>query len=289
VLLEENLWRKGEAGGVSESIADHIKIREAINANAELKDSMFFYDETKAETPNKDDVNLYQPEIRQNSCIVDEVATKKCKVKWIDSVEYLEKRAAHAPTFPPFKKYNWKKGKTEWKAECNNGHLCTESKLFAYVKIQNDKPGATKIVPATFMAYWIQAGLPPHNHIIRNYCYRTNMAEGEDPREVAEETESLRKLGAQIKGIYRGSATLRALPNYDNVLMRMIQPVAVACPGCFANVQAYKNGKMSPWDDSNCYVSRTHNSTIGGGKSRKRRSSKKLRKTRRRKSRSTSR
>jgi hypothetical protein len=236
------------------------------------------------------------------------------------------------PTFRPFKKYKQfevesagKKNK-KWMAECNNGHLCTESKLFAYSHLHNIKP-------RTFLAYWIGANEPPA-HIIRGYCYRTTHSVDELKKLLIDtvDKETLNTIGQFYRENNRGGILkvidtlgnkgliLRIIDSYDKeiedekemlkdlmldsrpplqmallgngtppekeflqelemattsdkkvkldeVLKSVLQPSAVVCPGCFANIQDYKDGKMHMWNGRDCYF--TRDSILQGGKQTK--------------------
>lgn len=301
------------------SIPNAASIKEKI-ISRNLNNIMFL-DEDFGKADNI--VNIYDRRIRNFPM----------EVHFVDSWKYLTQRRFlmegdkstglySGKSFKPFKKYkNYKvkvegpggtiTEKTKWMAECNNGHLCTESKLFAYAHYNN-------LEARSFVAYWIGGGVPPQ-HIIRGYCYRTE----EDPvelkkltdgitesalvekitksykDEIKQEKRLLEDLMISCRGPFTNmltrdkerypelraffasaiqstegnstvAARLEAEPSKLNrVLERVVQPSAVVCPGCFANIQDYKDGKMAMWDGRNCYFSR--NSVLSGGKSRKQR------------------
>ena len=183
-------------------------------------------------------------------------------VNWIDSCEYLDSRSAGGPTFRPFKKYRESRNKTRWQADCNNGHLCTESKLFAYAAY-ND------IATKSFVAYWIGNNVPTYDckddtqgcHVIESYCYNT------DSRQLNELVELCKPL---VKDPFD------SMKNFNEVMPYIVRPMAVVCPGCFANIRNYLAGKntggkplgMTSWNASNCYFPRR--GLVGGRKTRRR-------------------
>jgi hypothetical protein len=262
ILLEAKRWRKGPHGGDNwDTVAENVTIRTRIKENVELMNRMDFND-----TP-EDTVNIYNQNIRDIPITVN----------YVDSIQYLEDRSAGRPTFVPFKKY--KKNGGTWKTECNNGHLCTESKLFAYAK---NKGLGIK----SFVAYWIghtpyatakkwPADKAHEQHIIRGYCYRTEKDGSELQSEIDEEIVKLNKLRDRCSSVLAtadaSSAFLADKAKFDSILLRAVQPIAVACPGCFANIRAYLSGDMKKWNMSNCYVSRTSSAEFGGGKRKTRR------------------
>lgn len=267
-------WRKGIRDSESWDRIDNIAaIRQKIKDN-NLKEIMFFDSQWL-----EDNENIYAAPIRT-----------RLNVNWIDSIEYLRNRKT-SPTFKPFKKYKLSKNKTTWQAECNNGHLCTESKLFAYAA-QNG------IKVKSFVAYWIGAFLPPENHILRSYSYRTKEDEEEKrgltEKDLVDYTNIINKekgllirLARDCYGLVLDRAPYKEIHSVNpkkflDKFQHIVQPSAVACPGCFANIQAYKNGKMNIWDMSNCYSPRR---AIALGGSRKnnhttKRNRKQLRRTR---------
>lgn len=318
-------WRKGVD---VKDTTDWNTIPESDMIKSEIKakklDNMMFLDRDFDKSDNN--IHIYDRRIREYPM----------EVYFVDSWKYLQNRTHkfnnsgentrlyEGPTFKPFKKYsrtmveidnaNSPSGKrkvSKWTAECNNGHLCTESKLFAYAQTKGIKPQSV-------VAYWIGNDTPP-NHIIRSYCYRTEGSEAELEKlllgvkednvstreeitkgysnEIEKERADLNSLGAdclqylvKIKGlefIAREYAAVRLgdkESKLDRVIERAVQPCAVVCPGCFANLQDYKNGKKVFWNSRNCYFSR--NSVLRGGKSRKtktrrrnRKQNKKTRKT----------
>lgn len=234
-----------------------------------LLSNMLYTDGEGAGLDNQKD--MYIPQIRSLSCEEDQ-REGGCVVQWVDSIEYLQRRKNNEPTFRPFKKYNLDSAGGTWKAECNNGHLCTESKLFAYAFLNNKSV-------KSFVAYWIGDRLPPENHIIPSYCYRTVG----DSRIIQQERDKLEELKDRCDQVMDLPDAIRSDASYINTIRSTVQPIAVACPGCFANIQAYKTGTMVAWNQSNCYNPRRHSPAVGGGKKSRRRKTK--RKINRRKSR----
>ncbi len=264
VFNEEIRWRKGPGGGANwDTLPNYTEIQEKIKEK-KLNEVMFLN-----KTGVNDNINIYHPSIRGKN-------EKQMEVYWVDSWEYLRNRKKN-PTFQPFKKYKLSKNKTTWQAECNNGHLCTESKLFAYA-VNND------ISPSSFVAYWIGNELPPENHIIRGYCYRTipvpeeiDSLKPEDKKSIANgklriyDTNLAKKIRKEQALLYKLAKrcydTVTDIEPYTslytgnkslflNIFKNIVQPCAVACPGCFANIQNYKSGTMTLWNTSDCYVSR---------------------------------
>lgn len=294
-------WRRTESADDWNTLYEYDAIKQTIFNDPILKSYMFL-DKNLFIRNSRDKVNVYSSVIRNKSITVN----------WIDSIEYLKRRIirtnasgeiieASQKTFRPYKKYKFSEDKRKVSAECNNGHLCTESKLFAYAHMNELKP-------MSFVAYWIENILPPH-HIIRPYCYRTEadakeVAAASTPekvaklrKEISKETELLNALtkrcidsmvvpsvgnngravsmmGGFYRNLYesiqaakrRNTTTGTLIPAYTspekvyekffNLIRVILQPAAVACPGCFANIQAYKEGDMTLWNSRNCYVER---------------------------------
>lgn len=193
-------------------------------------------------------------------------------VKYVDSCEYLKHRRVGDPTFRPFKKYDIDKG--VWKSACNNGHLCTESKLFAYASYNGLKV-------KSFVAYWIGNNLPnvpctigkvknPEGcHVIESYCY--------GPGERAQMNSLIDQCSSKVPKMFED------LSNFRIVFPYILRPMAVVCPGCFANIRNYMTGTMTYWNASNCYYPRRGLLPAGGRRSKKAlRNRRKRRTTRRR-------
>lgn len=253
IFLDENRWRNAE----NSVVKDSQSIRTKIEANNGKIKNVMFYNSDKEET-----IDIYYDDIRDLNI----------NVEWVDSYEYLARRRNHEETFPPYKKYS-KMGNGTWRAECNNGHLCTESKLFGYAHLN-------KLKPISFVAYWVGDSAPPENHILPKYSYRTIPL---SDSQVRKEDDKLNKLMEQCKrALVKKDPidTLETEPKFDTVLKNAVQPIAIACPGCFANIQAYIKGNMKEWNNSNCYVPRR---LAQGGKRKTRKlRSKKRKMTRRR-------
>jgi hypothetical protein len=278
-------WRKGPKEGDNwETIPSVKQIREKIEATPALKEVMFLDPEYK--TSN---IHIYHRAIRN---------LPPKKVLWVDSFEYLARRQKNEKTgkskgmtFRPFKKYSVSNNGKEWKAECNNGHICTESKLFGYATIKGKSVDS-------FVAYWIGKAPPPENHIIRNYCYRTIgndaefnkfVSEGETKyteeqlrnqydAEIMAEQNKLTSLFAQCRNtlvpyLTEGNPIFeikKAHPEFAKVIRQVVQPCAIVCPGCFANIIDYKLGRFHNWDIRDCYIPRKtvpmYNEPAEGGK-----------------------
>jgi hypothetical protein len=192
------------------------------------------------------------------SVYAHEIRDEPMTVHWIDSCQYLLNRRDGKPTFRPFKRYKPMGARESyWRADCNNGHLCTEAKLFAYATYNN-------IPTKSFVAYWIGNNLPnkpctPESgcHVIESYCYNLG-------------SPQLTQLVDQC--VSNVSAKFRSLANFAEVFPYIVRPMAVACPGCFANIRnylAYMRGEtgMVDWNSSNCYYPRK--GSVGGKLSRK--------------------
>jgi hypothetical protein len=292
-------WRKGTKQADNwETIYNHKKIVDAIDNNVTLKGAMFLDEHYKTDTKH-----IYDRRIR---------ALEPKEVYWVDSYEYLKRREKKAdghatgPTFRPYKKYSLADDKSSWKAECNNGHICTESKLFGYAAIKGFKA-------QSFVAYWIGKGLAPENHIIRSYCYRTTQDEKEKAKYLLE-GEGSTKSPSEIENEYlaeiidEGEIKLPALTEqcfkplnsylkgadtpltelardqsdmFKKKLSSIVQPCAVVCPGCFANMVNYKRGKFSKWDIRDCYAPRVPSARLDefmGGKRKTKRKGRKAKK-----------
>jgi hypothetical protein len=262
ILLDENRWRKGP-GEAFDTIPEAYAMFQKIKANPALDNVMIL--EAAPQT-----TDVYHRSIR-------DADSMDITVNWVDSFEYLMRRAAGDTTFPPFKKYSLNARSGTWQAECNNGHLCTESKLFGYAKLKG-------LRPQSFVAYWIGKSLPPENHMLKSYSYRTVIPAGssaETIREIEAETEkldALRKRCESALGIV--PPAVKNAPNFQTMLTSAVQPIAVACPGCYANMRAYMSGTMSEWNSSNCYKARRALAEGGGKRKKTRRSKRKVRKTR---------
>lgn len=311
-----------------------------IHAGLKGKEHLFILDDTY----NDNQIHIYDRKLREMP------KRAGMTVYFVDSIKYLQRREVvdpksgltKEPTFRPYKKYKQvvSRNGAHWYAECNNGHLCTESKLFAYNQIE-DKPAVI-----SYVAYWIGKAPPPEQHIIRGYCFRTEPNRGEilklienvatdatkaaytvsktkesndaiiaaDPgkkilnniiqtyeNEIKMEKNQLQKLTAECNIYARQDEYLNAesmkrtnspIPSiggdttnapFDVVLANAVQPCAVVCPGCFANIQDYKDGKMAFWNSRNCYYSRA--SVLKGGKKKAYKKTKKQSKSKAKKTR----
>ena len=158
-------------------------------------------------------------------------------INFVNSYQYLHKRLEEGKSFVPFKKYDDDKDFIE----CNNGSTCCEAKLFSFVtndlkKTFNDIKG--------FAVFWVGVSLPPAHHI-QNYCY-SPWKEGEDMNLRGLKDACMEILAPEIKGAY-------APEQLDRVMFKVAQAIAMACPGCMSNYQAYRSGKLNSWNPGGCY------------------------------------
>ena len=225
----------------------------AILTGSVLGDELGTYSKTGGRSkPEKNAHSVYDSRIREFPMTVN----------WIDSCEYLLNRSEGGPTFRPFKKYRETRA-NRWQADCNNGHLCTEAKLFAYATYNN-------VPTKSFVAYWVGNNVPTYDcadetkgcHVIESYCYNI------DSKQLKDLVELCQPL---VKD------TFRTMRNLSTVLPYIVRPMAVVCPGCFANIRnylAYMSGAtgMTTWNTSNCYLPRR--GLVGGKKTRRRRTRK---------------
>lgn len=172
-----------------------------------------------------------------------ELWEKKYTVNMINSYQYLSKRMTEGKSFAPFKKYKYDDPSPE--IECNNGSTCTESKLFSYVR--NDLKKEFKDIKG-FGVFWVANNLPQHHHI-KGYCYSPW---------ITEENGKLTKLRGECLGIIKGGEYKPEYinsENFEKVLKDVLQPVAMACPGCYSNYLKYTSGSMdTEWDQTGCYM-----------------------------------
>ncbi len=243
-----------------------------------------FADEMNWRFPSLKNISLKKPAIFQTvkpylfnppAVLTKEVYDKNIynndiTIKYVDSFQYLKDRKEGKDTFRPFKKYNpdFNSAKPVWRTDCNNGHLCTESKLFAYAKniglINYDiKPPIDNV--KSFVAYWIGNKLPNEDgHVIKSYCYNSD-------------SDNLEKLAIRCKNAIGGDFNYTADREIMEKMKYAMRPIAVACPGCFANITSYKQGKFVKWNTSNCYLPRRKSV---GGKRRKSLNKRKTKKSR---------
>jgi hypothetical protein len=161
----------------------------------------------------------------------------------VNSYKYLQKRLENGTSFAPFKKYKYDEPSAD--IECNNGSTCTESKLFSYV--YNDLGKEFKDIKG-FAVFWVGNSLPQHHHI-KGYCYSPW---------IPEEDKKLNKLRDDCMAIInQGKSKPEYIndPKFKNVLKDVLQPVAMACPGCYSNYLKYTKGNMgTKWDQQGCYM-----------------------------------
>jgi len=200
-------------------------------------------------------------------------------VKVINSEIYLAERKK-GNSFVPFKKIaTGKKYKDEALFECNNGSTCSEAKLFSYMYNDlglnfNDIKG--------FVAYWVGNDTPP-KHIIANYCFSSL-----DPAENERLDELTRSCIPYLSETMKSLYTKYGSKSY-NVIKNVINPLALACPGCVANYVPYTTGAFSNWDNLRCIQNgyfrstATEASSSAGGANRYRKSYRKCRSHKKRK------
>jgi hypothetical protein len=312
-------------------LKQYDNIKKSINLGSNLFKRMMLDSDMSKNTPETFDI--YKNIIRSTPM----------KVNFIDSVQYLARRVivkrnetgrvskiVSKPTFRAFKKWKFNSKSGDWLAQCNNGHLCTESKLFAYAAFNGIKA-------SSFVAYWIENKIPPF-HYLESYSYRTaeyrtimrrikqkevdaalaqidneiekiqsnnSLTSEEKANKIfslkekrtainnnwVEVSKSLSERRIKIEENLLDNLTQRCLDviavkeknknsgeitiTYKNIfgeipiptiqdrytylkkyMKDIVEPAAVACPGCFANIQDYKDGKMVQWNTRDCYVTR---------------------------------
>ena len=160
------------------------------------------------------------------------------EINFVNSYQYLHDRVEKGKSFVPFKKYDDEKDQVE----CNNGSTCCEAKLFSYVR---NNLGKTFDDIRGFAVFWVGVNLPPAHHI-QNYCY-SPWKEGEDRKLGELKTKCVEILSPEIKAKYPPE-------KLDSVMTHVAQSIAMACPGCMSNYQAYKAGKIDTWNPAPCYT-----------------------------------
>ncbi len=203
---------------------------------------------------------------------LDTIRNYPIELSWTDSWKYLQSRRT-GKSFSPFKRYNdditEKDGKkTKYQIVCNNGSTCTEAKLFSFIHNLNEE--GEKIKPVSCIAYWIGKDLPP-GHILKSYCYdATNTEEKKKLEELTNECITILKKHSKYNDISKYF-------EFKKIFQNAVQPFALACPGCLANIQKYKNSvdpafEFNKWNHSKCYEKRVRQITTGGRRTKRRRS-----------------
>jgi len=146
---------------------------------------------------------------------------------------------------------------------CNNGSTCVESKLFSYIY---DTLHLKFEDIAGFVSYWIGGDLPP-NHIIGSYCYKSGDENPEENRKLEGMLDEcigfLNNPPLNINdlptcNIYNDIITTQR-DKYDpttihNIMKNVVQPIALACPGCLSNYYYYtQNKRDQPFNYNICY------------------------------------
>lgn len=227
----------------------------------------------------------------ENSNYNDLIWETPLLVKWVDSVEYLTRRK-QGEAFIPFRKYKEesRRGQKMFEIECNNGSTCTEAKLHAYIYFKNqERKKEDQLSVENFVAYWIGNYLPPYHHFT-NFCYSPlEIAEGSPNRMQRIEDIRLKKLTMDCVKILKEDTATHSVfdelvhkyeDTFLHILKYVVQPFAIACPGCLANYQRYKDvnrfrrmffpNPFERWDYSSCKTKRkrTIRSRFEGGKRR---------------------
>ena len=164
------------------------------------------------------------------------------EVNMINSYDYLNKRL-EGVSFPPYKKYNVNTP-TTGKIECSNGSTCIEAKLFSYVhnvlkKKFEDIEG--------FAVFWVGNKQPP-NHHLATYCYSpSNNSENIKLDVMTDSCIAIFDNANDLQSKYDKGGIFR------KVMKNVVQPIAMACPGCYSNYNNYINGTYSRWDKKGCY------------------------------------
>lgn len=159
------------------------------------------------------------------------------EINFVNSYQYLHDRVEKGESFVPFKKYDDEKDQVE----CNNGSTCCEAKLFSYVK---NNLGKTFDDIRGFAVFWVGVNVPPAHHI-QNYCY--SPWKEQEARKLEElKNKCVEILSPEIKAKY-------APEKLDRVMTHVAQSIAMACPGCMSNYEAYRDGKIDTWDPAQCY------------------------------------
>ena len=167
---------------------------------------------------------------------------KQYKVNMINSYKYLRQRITQGKSFAPFKKYKFDEPSAD--IECNNGSTCTESKLFSYV--YNDLKMKFEDIKG-FSVFWVGKELPPTHHI-KGYCYSPSI-EAENTKLEKLRDDCLRILDTGTRTSYMADS------RFSDVLKHVVQPIAMACPGCYSNYLKYTKGNMgTKWDQEGCYL-----------------------------------
>ena len=187
----------------------------------------------------------------------DERLRDKITVNYVDSWRYMHERRK-GKSFVPFKKYEGYPASRLYEILCNNGSTCTESKLFGYYH-NNLKPKGLGVV--SFAAYWIGNDYPP-NHHMKSYGYTPGI-----------DDEMLNNLRVRCleyaEALMKDNFQRNYRDKFDAIINNVVQPLALACPGCLANKQKYISGEIEQWNYASCRKKRTSKAMPGGARRRK--------------------
>lgn len=201
----------------------------------------------------------------------------KYEVKLIHSLDYLNTRklnlnrsSENKNPFVPFTRIESLDPKyPQPYISCNNGSTCVESKLFSYIY---DTLHLEFKNIAGFVSYWIGDNLPP-NHIIDSYCYKSDRNKKKKPTDdlVFENSKLEKMLDDSIRflsdpqlndlptcNIYKkiiDTQMEKYSPEMIHITMKnVVQPIALACPGCLSNYNYYtQNRRDQTFNYNICY------------------------------------
>lgn len=157
----------------------------------------------------------------------------------------------------PFKKLKVKKGKE--KIMCNNGSLCSESKLFGYL----DDMGHYLNNATNAIAYWFR-NKNDKNEYIPSYCFDDYTNKNEvntlilmlkilSERDETMFSSEMRRQIAQLN--YIGEDEDKSFSDFKgeiNLLLDTIRGFALPCPGCQKNYYNYLSGDYENWEKHDC-------------------------------------
>jgi len=170
---------------------------------------------------------------------------KPIAVNLVNSETYLEtRRKGYA--FMPFKKST-----DDPKVyECNNGSSCVEAKLFSYIY----NKGYTFKDIAGFAAYWVSERLPTAHYMPKySFCMKNDRLE-KDPACREEDNRKLGQMTNQVLSQTLGKKLYKTgeYKKFFNTYKTILQPLALACPGCLLNWNNYATQHLEHFDYTNC-------------------------------------